>query len=112
MVSATIKVVLLGAEVVGPSEYPIRFPCEGLLSFHEIAENGSVKLGTFVFDALPPGGFLWVQNPVFFYPGTLVALQKAAGERFGRVGGLSRSDKKAAAVRENGKKGGRPKSTK
>ena len=28
---------------------------------------------------------------------------------FGRLGGLSRSDAKRAAVRENGKRGGRPK---
>ena len=30
----------------------------------------------------------------------------------GRKGGLSRSEKKAAAVRENGKKGGRPRKNK
>lgn len=31
---------------------------------------------------------------------------------FGRLGGLSKSEKKTKAVRENGKKGGRPKSAK
>jgi len=42
---------------------------------------------------------------------TVNEITKAAAT-LGRLGGLARSEKKAAAVRENGKKGGRPRKKK
>lgn len=41
------------------------------------------------------------------YTGYIIDVQSVASE-FGRVGGKSRSEKKQAASRENGKRGGRP----
>ena len=56
---------------------------------------------------------LWHQGVVEMYAGKIIddSLTKAAAA-LGRKGGQAKSERKTAAVRENGKKGGRPKKVK
>jgi hypothetical protein len=42
-------------------------------------------------------------------PSTIAAIRKTLRYEFARSGGLTKSEKKSAAARENGKRGGRPK---
>lgn len=60
---------------------------------------------------LAPGGNAIIVNDAVDYsvPGVLRIIAGITEQR--RIAGSSRSEKKAAAVRENGRKGGRPKKT-
>ena len=65
----------------------------GIIIFTEVYENGEWKRE--------------LKKDVPFY----VDPVRSAASSLGRLGGLSKSDTKVAASRENGRKGGRPKST-
>jgi len=76
-----------------------------------IPRFGSLPLTELRGAYLAPGGSAIIVNDTVDYsvPGVLRIISGIAEQR--RIAGSSRSEKKAAAVRENGRKGGRPKKT-
>lgn len=95
----------------------IRVTKSGVAIMEDDDENGPLPNGLIVF-----GSYKWdrfyMEEVVEEYPEYTDAMEavrkKVAGYRaaqiLGKIGGSSRSDRKAASSRENGKKGGRRKS--
>jgi len=77
-----------GAQLINGQWYMPRWGCDTLASIFEIIDSAAF-----------PGDY---------HPDRYVDIIRTAAAILGRKGGSVRSEKKAAAARENGKKGGRP----
>lgn len=86
---------------------------DGLVSEGQVRDadlRSTIPVGDSV---LALGRYIWTRDGVRVTPEPwttgMYVLRSSAAAELGRLGGLSKSDAKARAARENGKRGGRPK---